>query len=469
MATSHEQSRDGNPSLEPLLKAHPNLQLYLPSQPEYEDSRHIFNRDSTATPLAVVRPRDEDDLVDTAKFCSEHGIPMTIRSGGHDLQMRTSLDGAVMLDVRALSSVRVDTNDASGQRYAVIGGGATSLHVLEELDKQGLITPTGWCLEVGYVGWAAGGGYGLMASSHGMGADQILGARVLTPGGTVVDTKDDSELLWAIRGAGLGNFGVILEIRVKVYPRPRVLAGILAYPFTEVEKVLGGFEEMCQQDLPRELAAEGAFANAGPGPSIALYFHWILDGTEENAARAELHLAKYRALGTVLLDTVAQTTSFELFKVMHAMMSPAAIHYVHSLSVRGFSADLIDVIAAHPPPSGSACVIHHGHGAVLDRNDAAVFSMRKERHLVFGISARLDPAVTDDVEIEQIRAWPQNLSTNIREKGLALEQSYWSFARNEVCDAKVFYGKEGVHRLMRVKEKYNPRDAFPASYPVLKA
>jgi FAD/FMN-containing dehydrogenase len=72
----------------------------------------------------------------------------------------------------------------------------------------------GTVASVGYVGWATLGGYGPFSTSHGLGADQIVGARLVNAKGELIDAG--AELLEGIRGAG-GIFGVIVELTVKVY------------------------------------------------------------------------------------------------------------------------------------------------------------------------------------------------------------------------------------------------------------
>jgi FAD/FMN-containing dehydrogenase len=72
---------------------------------------------------------------------------------------------------------------------------------------------------VGYVGWATQGGIGPFTTLHGLGADQIISAKLVNASGEVVDAS--KELLKGIRGGG-GIFGVIVELTIKVYPSEQV-------------------------------------------------------------------------------------------------------------------------------------------------------------------------------------------------------------------------------------------------------
>ena len=148
-------------------------------------------------------------------------------------------------------------------------------------------------------------GYGLEAGMWGLGVDNILGAKLVT--GVLVDTDGDADLLWAVRGAGLGNFGVICEQRLKAYPNPRYLAGFLAFPLVEGERLFGGFQRMNDEEgIPRSFSAELTVNTTQLGPSVNFLFARITE-KDEDVAAGWAYLAKLKALGTVLLDTVAES------------------------------------------------------------------------------------------------------------------------------------------------------------------
>lgn len=49
---------------------------------------------------------------------------------------------------------------------------------MEQFAKEGLATPTASVGSIGHVGWATYGGYGLFRSNFGLGADQIVAAKI---------------------------------------------------------------------------------------------------------------------------------------------------------------------------------------------------------------------------------------------------------------------------------------------------
>jgi hypothetical protein len=46
---------------------------------------------------------------------------------------------------------------------------------------------------------------------------------MVTANGTVVSTKNDSDLLWLLKGGGNANFGVVTEMKFKVYSAPKTM------------------------------------------------------------------------------------------------------------------------------------------------------------------------------------------------------------------------------------------------------
>lgn len=72
---------------------------------------------------------------------------------------------------------------------------------------------------IGYVGWATLGGYSLLSGKYGLGVDQLVGAQYVNAAGELVEATE--EALTGIRGAG-GNFGIITEVTIKVYPLKEV-------------------------------------------------------------------------------------------------------------------------------------------------------------------------------------------------------------------------------------------------------
>lgn len=103
-------------------------------------------------------------------------------------------------------------------RAAVIGGGVLTGDLIPYLWAHGKQTMTTGCDCVGYLAPVLGGGHGWLKGRYGTASDQLLSARLVLANGTAVTVSDaeNSELFWALRGAG-HNFGIVTEATVKIY------------------------------------------------------------------------------------------------------------------------------------------------------------------------------------------------------------------------------------------------------------
>jgi FAD/FMN-containing dehydrogenase len=72
------------------------------------------------------------------------------------------------------------------------------------------------------AGVTLGGGFGLASRYLGLTIDSLLAVKIVTADGQFrsVDDHSDPDLMWALRGGGGGNFGIVTEFVFKVHPMP---------------------------------------------------------------------------------------------------------------------------------------------------------------------------------------------------------------------------------------------------------
>jgi FAD/FMN-containing dehydrogenase len=295
-----------NPTIRQLRDAAPHLKLYTRDSPEFQTLRSCYNSLIDAQPLVICRPTSAADISAVVRVASSNGAPLTVRCGGHDAFGRSCVDGAVVVDLREMDSMRLCHDDDDGDLVVKVGGGVLAHNLVAFLQSKGLCTAHGSAGSVGWTSWAMGGGYGLFAEYAGFGVDNIISARLVTADGAVVDTRDDAELLWGVRGAG-ASFGVVFETTVRVHPlQPEILAGFLAYDWREAESVLAGFQALADSNrIPECFGGQMGFAKGEWGVGLALLFVW--PGADK--AQGKKFLDVVRALGTVVADTVGDSKS----------------------------------------------------------------------------------------------------------------------------------------------------------------
>uniref|UniRef100_A0A8H7TLS1 FAD-binding PCMH-type domain-containing protein n=1 Tax=Bionectria ochroleuca TaxID=29856 RepID=A0A8H7TLS1_BIOOC len=189
------------------------------------------------------------DVQSAVKFSAKHNIRLTVLTTGHDEVGRNTAGSGLIIDISLLKSARVSTS------YNATTGGVPSLEADEEPQvikplpgAQAVVTfnPAFNGLELNkalaqsglfYVGdtWAGvsaaggfgqAGGYGPLTAQYGLGVDQWLEAKIVTPDGELLIANEVSnpDLFWAIRGGGGGTFGIVVEATFKTYPTIPILS-----------------------------------------------------------------------------------------------------------------------------------------------------------------------------------------------------------------------------------------------------
>lgn len=278
----------------PLFELYPEI-VYTKSDPAYDALAVLFNKALDIRPLAILRPSNQNHVREAVRIVSAAGLRLAIRAGGLDISGKNvaGIDGAgVLLDLRSLNSTEI----AEDKLSATVGGGILIGDLVPALAAHDLFTPIGWHPMVGYCGWAMGGGYGLYASSYGLGSDQIVAAQIVLADGSIVVANDSkhTELLWALRGAGNGLWGVVTQLTVKVYPQPKALIGALAFPKKDWPAVMNEWAENFEPSLPHEYTGDVYIRNPVPeSPELVLFFAWCpKEGERLDAGYAYLERLK---------------------------------------------------------------------------------------------------------------------------------------------------------------------------------
>jgi FAD/FMN-containing dehydrogenase len=188
--------------------------------PGYEAARIGWNRLYPRYPEAVVFCADADDVVNAVRWAREQGIALRARSGRHNLEGWSSLDGGLVIDVSRMKSVAFDETAGT----VTVGTGLVQKEAVAALGQRGYVMPTGSEGEVGLGGVVLGGGFGLLTRSFGMACDNLLAAELVVADGPCsaklieADDFSNTDLLWACRGGGGGNFGIATSYTLKVHP-----------------------------------------------------------------------------------------------------------------------------------------------------------------------------------------------------------------------------------------------------------
>ncbi len=226
------------------LSARVRGEVIGPGDARYDEVRAIANRDRECRPAAIVRCVNSEDVAETVRFVVRQGLPLAVRAGGHSTAGHGTVEGGVVIDLRAIDHVRVDPE----RRVAAIGGGARAGQVDRATHAAGLATTTATVSSVGVAGFTLAGGISYLTRKHGLAVDNLVGAEVVLADGTLVRAGEDGDedLLWALTGGG-GNLGVVTELRMRLHPISVVTGGPMLFPLERTERLVRLYRDWMPQ------------------------------------------------------------------------------------------------------------------------------------------------------------------------------------------------------------------------------
>ncbi|MFF2847185.1 FAD-binding oxidoreductase [Streptomyces sp. NPDC058001] len=241
--------------------------LVRPGDRDWTTARQLYNtRFDGLKPTAVAYVAHTDDIRSALAYARAHHIPVAIRNGGHSYAGWSSGDGRLIVDVSKLSRIRVSGDEA------VVGAGCKLIDVYRALAAKGVTIPAGSCPTVGVSGLTLGGGHGVVSRAYGLTCDSLTQATLITADGKelVANDRENSDLFWALRGAGNGNFGVVTELRFRTHPAPQGVTAYLSWPWSRAAAVLGAWQEWGPEQ-PDEIWSSAHLANsAGGTPTVSV-------------------------------------------------------------------------------------------------------------------------------------------------------------------------------------------------------
>lgn len=431
--------------------------LFEPGGAGYDDARAGWNGAIDRRPAAVALATDSDDVAAAILAARAAGLGFTIRAGGHSVSGRSVREGALLIDIRALSGVEVDPTTATVR----VGGGALLAELDAATQEHGLAVPGGQISHTGVGGLTLGGGLGWLMRRHGLTVDSLLSAEVVLADGRKVraDETEHADLFWALRGGG-GDFGAVTEFEFRAHEvGPEVMAGMLVYPWSRAREALRATRDL-MDDAPRELTTFAALITAPPQepfpeelwgqPVVSITVAWSGELTEGEAA-----LASLREGCPPALDLVAPMP----YVALQSMLDQTAPHgwgfydRLHYLPEVGD--DFIDALIARfeRVPTPQSHVLTGWMGGAIDDVDPGdtAFGHR-------GIAAETwFIGCSGDEPVAPVAAW-------VREAWEATSQfaaeGVYVNALNAERSVRDAYAADVYDRLLEVKRRYDPDGAF---------
>jgi FAD/FMN-containing dehydrogenase len=329
-----------------VLESKLGSRLILPNHESYDEVRKVWNGAIDRYPKAIVVCQSEDDVVEAVQFAKKENLHISIRGGGHNLAGTAVCDDGLMIDLSQMKKVTVDPD----RRVAYVQGGATLGDVDQETQKFGLATPTGTVSKTGIAGLALSGGLGYLRGKYGLTCDNIVGARIVTADGALLDVNEQNhkDLYWAIRGGG-GNFGVVTTFEFQLYPvGPEVLGIDVMYDYSDAKQIFEKAQAFLS-NAPDEVSFNLTSMQLPPAPFLPEFLHHkkviAVSGLYAGDPRAgESIIQPLRELANPIVDQTGVMPYVQLQSKLDAMVENHIPVYGTSLYFKELDEGTIDAI-----------------------------------------------------------------------------------------------------------------------------
>lgn len=415
----------------------------------YDTARRVFNGMIDRRPLIVVRPADAADVALSIAHAREHGLPIAIRGGGHNVAGTAVVDGGLVIDNSQLRHVSVDPD----AQTADVEPGATWFDFDRAAQRYGLATTGGLISSTGVAGFTLGGGIGWLVRRYGLACDNLVEADVVTAEGRVSRAAEDGDrdLLWALRGGG-GNFGVVTRFRFRLYPIGDITGGLVAYPRTRATEVLRNWRDFVS-DAPDDLTTIAVFVTAPDGdPAVGIALCHV-----GSPAKATADLRALRSFGPPAADHVETMP----YTALQTSLDPTAPYGARNYWKSDFISELTDeaietLVQGSSRLASPLSMVHIHHiGGAMSRQPAggSAFAHRGSAFLYNVISTWTEQS-EDPIHIHWARTLFDELGPHSAGTG------YLNFLGDEgEVRAEAAYGSS-LARLSDLKRRYDPDNVF---------
>ncbi|HEY0319368.1 MAG TPA: FAD-binding oxidoreductase [Pyrinomonadaceae bacterium] len=473
------------------------FKLTCPWDGTYQKASKIWNRRLQTGPAMIAFCSEAKHVQVCVNWCRTNSFPFRVRSGGHHHEGMSCDYGVLIIDLSLMSTITYE-----GDALAWIPPGKQLQYVYAELAKRGKIIPGGGCETVCVGGLTLGGGWGMSARIYGLTCDSLQKAEIVLADGTLqtVDEGNLPKLFWALKGGGVGSFGIVTNFLFKLSPAPQYVS------FTLIWKSPGAIPKILEAWL-KELSGAGAPDKI---TTVCRLFHNSFGGTMlemDGRIYGTLQEAKqYTSQFTSLFKPDDETYTEK--KNVSASAKTEGEAASAPLAPSHFAESKHPVIPKRPADTCVTGPLPHKISSAFAKNSAIVKLgqecldfMVNERgfarvntyvsfHSFGGAIGRYRPDETafpwrdrklllqfqawwsnpNDKNTDQYIQWIEDFRTTLASKGLT-DGGFFNFQDASVRDNKYdllkYYLGNNLDTLIRYKNEYDPNDLFnfPMSIP----
>ncbi|MDG4790027.1 FAD-binding oxidoreductase [Micromonospora sp. WMMD1102] len=451
-----------DPELSSMAKSPPaelTGRIVRPGDPDYPSASIGWDELFVHYPLVIVFAQNTQDVVNALSWSRQNNVALRVRSGRHSLEGWSNVDNGIVIDVSELKSTDIDAATLT----AKVGAGLNQLEAVTALGEQDLAVTTGTEGSVGLSGATLGGGFGFLTRYLGMACDNLVGAEIVLASGAdgakavEVDLRHRSDLLWALRGAGNGNFGIVTSLTYHVTPLRSVV--YLQATWEGLDDLHGIFDTW-QRSAPFAVNRLGTQVEIHK--SQILLFAVLAEGSEEEAREL---LEPILSIGTPEV-TVQIGNWGEIYAGFQIPTDeePANWKFFSQFTVEPFPRKAIDIIRAfmEDAPTEESNFFTQAFGSGAQTREPRGGSAFPHRDVLFysepgaGWGTRGEPDSGDPLT-PVAQAWIAEFSQALRPY---VDGAYVNVPNIGMQEWETAYWADNFDRLRKIKAKYDPHNVF---------
>ncbi len=421
------------------------VEFLAPGDADFAAARALYNGGIETQPKWIARCTSEAGVQQAVRRAMEKAGPVAVKGGGHSFEGLSLNDDGLVVNVAALNELRLDAKTG----VLTAGAGCRLAEVNGFLMARGRFLPAGSCETVGLAGLTLGGGYGLFARKWGLTCDHLRAVRMVAGTGEIHDSRTEPDLLWACRGGGNGNFGVVTQLTLQTRIAPKGFSSWKYRAFNlnarEATALLAVWFEATAA-LPRE-----AFSA------------WVMNGRQVTillttiGAREQQGLAAFRAKLTPVTDKASDAGTVPLAKALPRYYGEPGPQLFKNCSA-GFYKGFADLEAALPAvfaevlhEPGMIFQVNTLGGAIADGRGGAY------AHRDCGYLGEQQAFWEDPAHAKSRIAAAGRIREHLAQAGVRRHYvNYPDLAFHDWPTA--YYGEENYRRLQGLKRLYDPQN-----------
>jgi len=469
----------GTADWEALRRALSTHKLIRPGQRSYAAAKELFDpRFDSQRPAGIAYCATNRDVRACLAFVRKFVLPVAARSGGHSYAGWSSTTGLIV-DVTAMNSFRVSGGSV------VVGTGIRLIDMYNRLAGHGLAVPGGSCATVGVAGLTLGGGVGVLGRAYGLASDNLQAVHIVTADGTVrtCSATQNSDLFWACRGGGGGNFGIATSFTFRTHHLTQLVQFFLSWPWSRAARVVAGWQSWApfQPDaLWSNLHLSAAQRGGTPVIQVGGTYLGSVAGCQRLLSRLytavgsrpvnpnNVFLSSYRnamlieagcsGLSVSECHLPSQTQNGRLPRVPSFAKSDFFTRRIPAAGIRDLVAGIERMRGVRGAAGGVGAVAFDAFGGALNRVPATSTAFVHRDSLFLAQYSTSWNEGGSAAGVSRQRAWLRSFYATAHQH--ASGQAYQNYEDPDLKDWEQAYYGRNFTRLTHVKAKYDPHQVF---------